>query len=80
MDYWPFSVESSKMLLITIVTFIITLFLPDFFLNWLDMFIKAPIIIAVFALQLKLFKVKADVITLMESYIYKITGWQKVLS
>ena len=69
MDYWPFSLETLKVFVTGMLTFILCIFLPNIFSNFLDILIKGAIIAAVYYTLLKLFRVKAEILNEVDNIL-----------
>lgn len=80
MQYWPFSIETLKILVIAILLYVVVEFIPDFFVAWPDLFLKGILIAMLYYGAVKLFRVKADVIKQGEQLfiqLIRVTGINK---
>jgi len=62
MNYWPFSINTLKLLIMGTILYVIIGFIPDIFMNFLDLFLKGIIILVLYYLSVKVIRLDADVI------------------
>jgi O-antigen/teichoic acid export membrane protein len=77
LKYWPFTIETVKLLLVGMICFVFIYFLPDLMLNWIDLIIKGGIITLVYIALIKILKVNADIIVLLEDWFFKLIRLNK---
>ena len=70
--YWPFTLQTVKLLSIGIIVFFAGMFLPDFFMNWVDLFVKGILITLLFYGLIKIFRLQAEVIRETEKWGIKL--------
>jgi len=71
LHYWPFTINSIKILLVAIFLYVLIGFLPDVFMAWPDIFLKAGLIFILYYVLIKIVKLNADVIQQGEQLIFK---------
>ncbi len=73
-DLFPFDKNSVLIVVIGIVVFLVSIYLPDFEFELINLGYKPILLILLYYILIKLFGLKADIIDLGENMIYKLTG------
>jgi O-antigen/teichoic acid export membrane protein len=71
LQYWPFTLETLKMLCMAILLYLGVGFLPNVFNAWPDLFLKGFLIVSIYYLLLKLFRIRADIIVQAEDLLLR---------
>lgn len=69
LHYWPFTLQTIKMLIMGIILYLLVGFLPNFFNAWPDLFAQGLMIVLIYYLLLKVFVIKADILEQAEKLL-----------
>ena len=74
--YWPFSLNTLRLVALGIISFFTSILLPSFFMSWIDLLVKGLLITAFYYGLIRLFRIRTELVTEAERLV--VQAWKKV--